>query len=95
MQCYLSGFSNKYHLENKLHNLLFLVQIVVLQLRLTLTKAPLWLYSQSEKDIFQLSLDTNHFNQYISHIRDMADLMADQLCLAYEEYTDFLQLGTM
>lgn len=25
----------------------------------------------------------------------MVDLMADQLCLAYEEYTDLLQLGSI
>lgn len=86
---------NKYHLENYTREginwYLLLVQIIVLQQRLTFTL----IIQPIRKRHFQLPLDTNHFNQLIPHIRDMVDLMADQLCLAYEEYIDLLQLGTI
>lgn len=98
MHSYLSGFSNKYHLEKKLQqgrNKLvppsYIIIIIVLQQRLTFTL----IIQPIRKRHFQLPLDTNHFNQFIPHIRDMADLMADQLCLTYEEYIDLLQLGTI
>lgn len=99
MYSYLSGFSNKYHLENKLHKGRNKLLPPCPNNRFAtvsyLHESPILTIQPIRKRHFQLSLDTNHFNQFIPHIRDMADLMADQLCLAYDEYIDRLQLGTI